>query len=217
MKRGPYRANPDPLTAAEVLGWFATCRGAKPSEKVCADVAERLDGMSSPQWIAYEAALDAENKRVADWAAEDDQYWDFREVPKALKNLAEAMPKIRQHWDRVADCDDARSARLALAALDTALFSAGRFITLPFGEYTASHRQQPKDWHMPALIILHLVRDALATVRSGQISYVANSSAVKITELALKRFGYVAAKPAIAKHAERWFERYGDPMITNWP
>lgn len=212
MKRGSYGGNPDPLTTADIVSWFANCRGAKPSEEACAEIARRLDGPPSPQWLAYSQDLESQQEGVP----VSPEYWNFREVSAALKVLIAALPRVREHWERVADCDDALLARSALADLDKDLAASSTFIEYPFGEYARSHRKKPKEWHLAATIILRCVGDALAMVKKRRIKFSYNSPAVKITQLALERMGYGNVTLAtIAKHAERWNSRFGNPMTTN--
>jgi hypothetical protein len=174
------------ITGAEVVGWFAPCRPPKPDAALCAEVARRLTQMRWPG--------DVPSPPLPELDDDSNPYWDFQAATDAAKTLRDSVPAMLQHWEGLKWAPKTREGHAAIKALGEALELALPWVEWPFGKYERKSplkRPRPKDWHTPALMIAHIIAEALITTgrrKPGLLA--ANSTTVCAVRKALMRMGY---------------------------
>jgi hypothetical protein len=158
------------------------------------------DGSRARQEVIWDLKLDPEADAV--------EWWDLQGVAAAAKKLRDAIPLMLSYWDRVRRKRPEIGDRYdRIKALDVALTAAMSDFN-PFGESKKSHRQQPKDWHIPAVLIAHYIGEALTA--SGHKPSL-DGALVEAAKKALHRIGYTVPSGTISLFLKRRRDKFETP------
>jgi hypothetical protein len=145
-----------PITADEVREWLKGYGNPRPSEAVCAKVADVLTKM---RW-----ASDPNPPPIPEPSPDADPWWEFKSVAAAAKILHAAVPRMLRHWDGLRWAPETAAGHSAVKALGDALEVALPYIEFPFGPgepQSPQQRPRPKKWHTPAIVIANIFVAAL--------------------------------------------------------
>jgi hypothetical protein len=143
---------------------------------------------------------------------EDDQeqWWDFKGVSQAARNLLESMPQIVSCWETRLRSEGKDQIR----KLQEALSDAIEYIEWPFGRYKRQTGQKtPKPWHIYAQLIARAIIGVMIEAGHEKPAVSRNSVVVRVAQKALMRMKIpnagMVTRTAIAAYLTRWDGRYG--------
>jgi hypothetical protein len=190
------------ITSIEVREWFGNSRKFQLNDLQYEEIAVRL--------TKFRRRGDPTDPARLPWspdegAADDERWWDFRAVVDASKLLLNSLPLMLAHLDQQRRFPETLKRYAAIKALEEAITAALPEIENPFGPYTPrAGRKQPKDWHMPAILIARMLIEIVIKAEKAKPATSRNSVLVKVVARALIRMGYRAEISAIAMHLTRW-------------
>ena len=142
----------------------------------------------------------------------DQDWWDVKSVTKAAKLLSEVLPKIEAHWSKMLPTPGTLEGVEALRGLGSALERAIDYVEFPFGKYKNNQAKDPKEWHIPSVLIAKKVIIALKEAGRPAPGTAKGSIVADVTYEALKRLEYPDASmitdTAVAAHITRWFSKW---------
>jgi hypothetical protein len=137
----------------------------------------------------------------------DQDWWDVKSVTKAAKLLSEVLPKIEAHWSKMLPTTGKLEGVEALRGLGSALERAIDYVEFPFGKYKKNQAKDPKEWHIPSVLIAKKVIIGLKEAGRTEPGTAKGSIVADVTHKALGHLGYTLDPSAVAKHITDWFSK----------
>jgi hypothetical protein len=209
------------ITGAEVREWFKHHRKPWPSDVLCDEVAARLTKMrwssDAPLPVLEDGMWWVKETPDSPWVQKPDDAadsgWDFQGATDAANNLLANAPAMLRHWDRLRWAPETRTGYEAIKTLQDALELALPYIEWPFGKYERQNPQKrlrPKDWHVRAHFIAHIIGNALIQSGHRAPGLAGNSIVVMIVREALIRIRCPDIdRGTIAQYLTRWAKKHG--------
>jgi hypothetical protein len=197
------------ITGAEVKGWFGNSCNARLGCAQYGEIAACLTKFRRPSDTPDFPRFpkDAIEARLNRW-------WDFKAASDAAKTLLDSVPAMASHWDGLRWAPETCGGYEAIKTLGDALVIALPYIEWPFGHYQRqTGRKRPKAWHIPAVLIAHVIVKAMIGAGHNEPGITRNSVVVRVVHKALIRMRFpdseMITATAIGAHLTRWDEKFG--------
>jgi hypothetical protein len=200
------------ITATEVREWFGSSCRAQLGDAQYGEIAAYLTKWSWPS--------DPPNPPSSPCLPKDEietnpnHWWDFQGASNAAKTLLASVPAMLSHWDGPRWAPETNAGDEAIKTLSDALSVAMPYIEWPFGQYERqTGRKQPQAWHIPAVLIAHVIVKAMIKAEHDEPGITRNSVVVRVVRKALIRMGFphleMVTASAIGAHPTRWDKKFG--------